>query len=259
MPRRDTGRIHAETSTDGAVLILEIDAAHSHNALTPAMAEALAEHLTGAQGGAGAVALTGANTTFCAGMNALTVREALESGWEGPFESLVHTTHRLLRAIVDSPVPIIAGVDGHAAGLGVTLAILADTRVTTPEARLRPGHLAAGAPLDGGASYALGWALGPARSMGLLLEHRPITGVDLHHWGLAGPPVSQADLKSRTLDVARRAAALEPSAFRSARALLRASHGLDFERQWADEVRDLREAVTSGRLAANLERLWSPS
>lgn len=259
MPPHATGQIDAETTVDGTILTLRIDAPESRNALTPAMAETLADQLEASRERAGAVILCGVGGTFCAGMNATVVREALQSGWDGPFERLVHTTHRLLTTILHSPVPIIVSLEGHAAGLGVTLACLADTRLTTAAARLRPGHLVAGAPLDGGASYALSWLLGPARSMALLLENRAITGADLQQWGLANACVDHAELEAASLTLAQRAAALDPQAVASARRLLRSSSGADFELQWEREAQELHEAVVSGRLRANLERLWSPA
>lgn len=106
----------------------------------------------------------------------------------GPFAELVEATYRLIRAMMDCRVPTVARLNGHTVGLGATLALLADTRVVTADARIRLGHVAAGCPLDGGSSYALDRALGPARAMSLLVEDRPTRGTDLHRGVCARHP-----------------------------------------------------------------------
>jgi 2-(1,2-epoxy-1,2-dihydrophenyl)acetyl-CoA isomerase len=248
--------VRARAEHGGQVQVIEINRPQSRNSLSLSMLGSLRDLLTAAGEQAGAVVLHGCGGAFCSGVDGREVRDALTDGWGGRFGQLVSASHDALLALLNCPVPVLAAVDGPAAGAGVTYAMLADTRVVTAEARLRPGHLAAGAPLDGGSSVALAWLLGPARAMSLLLENRAITGTDLHHWGLAAAPVAPAELENSALDLAQRAAGYDRAAVLAARTLLRRTGMPDFEDQWTAEVEQLRAAVESGRLKASFDRLW---
>ena len=250
------GIVERRAGLAGQVVVAEFHAPSTRNALAPAMLDELAAILSRDDDDVSAIVLRGNGTNFCAGVDGRAVRRALQTGWTGAFENLVDATHRVLRALLSCPVPVVAAVDGRAAGAGVTFALLADTRVVTTRGSLRPGHLAAGAPLDGGCSYALAWALGPARAMSILVEDRALSGDDLHTWGLAGAPVAPDDLEDRAVRTAEQAGAGDRAALRAARRLLRKANLAEFETQWSAELEHLRAFVESGRLQDNLDRYW---
>jgi len=249
------GEVRLSRRNDEAVLFAVIDTPGAHNALSPAMMHGLAESMTSPPAGVSAIVLRGAGTSFCSGTDSRLVREALSEGWSRSFQELVASTHRLLVALLTCPVPVIAAVDGMAVGVGSTVALLADTRVVSDRARVKPGHFMVGSPLDGGSSYALTCAFGPAIAMSLLLDEDGLSADDLHRFGLAGKPVACDSFDKETARFAGRVAGMESSAIAASRSLLR--RGLNFDEQWDAEVACLRSFVESGRLARGVGQYWA--
>jgi 2-(1,2-epoxy-1,2-dihydrophenyl)acetyl-CoA isomerase len=112
-----------------------------------------------------------------------------------------------------------------------------------------------GSPLDGGSSYALTCAIGPAAAMSLLLGEDSFSADDLHRFGLAGKPVASGSFDEETARFADRIAKMDAGAVVASRSLLR--RGLSFDEQWDAEVACLRSFVESGRLAQGLGQYWS--
>lgn len=249
------GEVRLTHGQNEAVLFAEIDTPGAHNALSPTMMHVLSEALTSPPAEVRVIVLRGAGSSFCSGTDSRLVREALSEGWSSSFQDLLASTHALLVALLTCPVPVIAAVNGIAVGVGSTIALLSDTRLVSDRAQLKPGHFMVGSPLDGGSSYALTCAIGPAVAMSLLLGEDGFTADDLHRFGLTGKPVACGSFDEETAGFADRIAKMDPGAIVASRSLLR--RGLSFDEQWDAEVACLRRFVESGHLAQGLAQYWS--
>ena len=81
---------------------------------------------------------------------------------------------------------MLAGVNGVAVGMGVSLAMCADIRIAAPSARFHPGYARVGASPDGGLTWTLPEALGRERAMRFFLEQRMISAVEALDLGMVG-------------------------------------------------------------------------
>ena len=185
--------IRSERS-DG-VAVVTIDRPERRNALDVAHAEALLDAVAG-HGGARAVVLAGAGGHFCAGADVSAV----------PEERFLASLGRLLRTIVELPVPVIAAVEGVALGAGLQLAVACDLRVATPDSRFGVPAAKLGLMLDHWSvqRVALLAGHGPARAM--LLAAEEIDGAAAVRLGLAQRAGGVAD----AVAWARTVAALAP-------------------------------------------------
>lgn len=153
---------------------VELCSPERRNALDP---RAVAElHGAVTRDGSGPILLTAKGPAFCAGGDLRVLREAVAG------DTLVEvlTTNAaafadLIEAIVASPRPVVAVLDGPAVGGGASLALACDARVATPRARLVFNWSRYGLPPDGHATTLLGWAVGPERARSLLADATEIT------------------------------------------------------------------------------------
>ena len=138
---------------EGAVLLLVNNNPAARNAITPGFYEGLTAGLAQADAdpGIGAVVLTGAGGFFCAGgdLNSLATRRKLPpAGRRERIEAL----HDTIRAIRDCGKPVIAAVEGGAAGAGVSYALACDMLVMARDAYLSVAYVKAGLSPDAGAT-----------------------------------------------------------------------------------------------------------
>lgn len=172
---------------DGLVTTVVIDRPERRNALSAQMCVELRSAIEGAAGdGSRAVVLTGAGGHFCAGADL--------SGVEGDdFRSALRA---LLDAMLDSPLPLIAAVEGAALGAGTQLAVACDLRVATPEARFGIPAAKLGLVVDHWTVQRLALLAGHGPARAMLLAADELSGVDAHRLGLVqrlGTPADAGD------------------------------------------------------------------
>ncbi|UEM25214.1 enoyl-CoA hydratase (plasmid) [Skermanella mucosa] len=173
----------------GRVLVLTISDPATRNALGPAVYAKGAEALRRAawDPGIGAVVLTGADGAFCSGGNLNRLAglrgEQPEHGAEQAEAGigLLHDWIRLLRAC---PKPVIAAVEGVAAGAGFSVALACDMIVAAKDARFVLAYVKVGLSPDGGATAFLARALPRQMLAEIALEGGAIEAGRLHHAGL---------------------------------------------------------------------------
>jgi enoyl-CoA hydratase/carnithine racemase len=177
------------------------------------------------------VVLTGAGSAFSAGGDLKAMRDRTGEFAGGPAEIVDryrHGIHRLVRALWDLELPLIAAVNGPAIGLGNDVACLADLRIAASDARFGATFLKLGlVPGDGGA-WLLPRVLGAARAAELLFTGRVIDAATAAEWGLVTAVVPPAELPARTAALAAEIAAQPPLALRMTKRLLRAAVTADF-------------------------------
>ncbi|HUE30387.1 MAG TPA: enoyl-CoA hydratase-related protein, partial [Verrucomicrobiae bacterium] len=158
-----------------------------------------------------AVVLTGRGRAFSAGGDFAWFPALQEPG---RLEALRRDAKQLVWDLLDVEVPIVAAVNGHAMGLGASIALLCDVIFMADTATIGDPHVRVGIVAgDGGAAI---WplALGPARAKEYLLTGDPLTAAEAERIGLVNHVVPAAELDAQAMAFAVRLAAGAPLAVR---------------------------------------------
>ncbi len=232
------------TARDGALLSVTLDRPDVLNALTPALLGELRDALqVAAENDVRAVLLTGAGRGFCAGADLSTLPE-------GAVEAVVEAHYNpVVREIAALEKPVVAAVNGVAAGAGLSLALACDLRVLSEAAVLTTGFSGIGLALDAGMSYTLPRLVGPARALELTYTGRRVTADEALSLGL-GELVLPADgfVEAATVFAARLAQGPTGS-YARIKAQVAASQANTLEEQLALEARVQGEASRTADFA----------
>lgn len=187
--------------------------------------------------GLGAVVLTGAGKAFCFGgdLSAMMMNEPDSVG--AYLRELTIDLHAAVVAFTRLPVPVIAAVNGTAAGAAVGLVAMADLAVAGEGAKFALSYTAVGLTPDGGTSYFLPRLLGQRRALELALTNRVLTAREALDWGLVNQVVPNDQVLAEASGLASRLAAGATGALAQARRLMRSEAGL--EAQLEDESRSI--------------------
>lgn len=190
-------------TTDGAVMTLTLSDPASRNALGPELyADGLArlESLS-AGGDIRAIVITGEGDTFCAGGNLrrLQANRALDPSVQA---ASIDALHRWILALRSCPLPVIAAVEGVAAGAGASLALACDMIVCGRGARLVMAYVKIGLSPDGGASHWLGERLPWPLAYELLATGAPIDATRLHTLGVVNRVVPDGEALAQARSIA---------------------------------------------------------
>ena len=248
-----------ETERQGRIAILRMNKPDTLNAIGErqdcddfvAAIEAI-----GDDPGVSVAILTGNGRAFCSGGNlkGMKTRTGI-----GPMEQPDSTrtnyrrgVQRITRALMETEVPMIAAVNGHAIGLGNDLACLCDVRIASDAAKFAASFIKVGiVPGDGGA-WALSRVLGYSKAAELFLTGDPFDAQAALTMGLVSKVVAPDDLMPAALALAARIAANPPRALRLTKRLLREAQNLRMNdvlelsaafQAIAHETSDHREAV----------------
>ena len=176
----ETARVREEK--EGGVLVLTIDYPQRKNAIAPAVRAALEDALERAQADreVRAIVVTGAAGTFCAGgdISAMDVGDALAG------RERMRRTHRLVRLMARGGKPLIAAVEGWAAGAGMAVACACDTIVAAEDARFVAGFHKIGLMSDMGLPYFLPRRVGVGRARRILFYHEVVNAPEGERIGL---------------------------------------------------------------------------
>jgi 2-(1,2-epoxy-1,2-dihydrophenyl)acetyl-CoA isomerase len=193
------------TERDGGVLTITLNRPDKLNAMNGAMHAALAAALKDARDPeVRAVVLTGAGRGFCVGQDLTEFRE--EAGdIGGRLRGTYHPNVLALRALEK---PVIAAVNGPAAGAGLSFACACDLRLAADQATFVPAFINIGLIPDSGGSFFVARLLGYARAFEWLTSGRRLTAVEAHAWGLVSEVVEADALAARAAEVAASLAAM---------------------------------------------------
>jgi 2-(1,2-epoxy-1,2-dihydrophenyl)acetyl-CoA isomerase len=211
-----------ETSRDGAVLTITLNRPDVLNAFNAAMHRALGEALREARDASvRAVVLTGAGRGFCVGQDLTEFREA-----PGDIGSRLRDNyHPNIRAIRTLEKPVIAAVNGAAAGAGMSFACACDVRIAADTASFIPAFINIGLIPDSGGSFFVTRILGPARAFEWLTSGKKLTAAEAHAWGLVSEVVEGDGLSRRAAELAAQLADLPTRGIGMTKRLL--DHALD--------------------------------
>lgn len=178
---------------DGAVLRIRLDRPEKLNAVdTPMLDELCAQFERSADDETvRAVLLTGVGRAFCSGGD-LT---------GGDTAGAAEAANRVVRAIVELPKPVVAGVHGAAAGFGCPLALACDLVVAAPSAYFQLAFSRVGLMPDGGASALLPGLIGRARTARMAMTAERVSAATAFEWGMISHITSEDDYQSVLEDV----------------------------------------------------------
>ena len=194
-----------ETSRDGGVLTITLNRPEVLNAFDAAMHRALQAAFKEARADdVRAVVVTGAGRGFCVGQDLTEFRES--AGDIG--ERLRSTYHPTILGLRSLDKPVVAAVNGAAAGAGLSLALACDLRLAADSATFVPAFINIGLVPDSGGSFFAARLLGYARALEWLASGRRLTAAEAHAWGLVSEVVEADALAERAAALAAELAAL---------------------------------------------------
>lgn len=239
------------SSADGIAQIV-LNRPDRLNSFTRAMHGELRDALANL-GEARVLILTGAGRGFCAGQDlndrAVTPGESVDLG-----ETVDECWNPLIRTLATLPQPVIARINGVAAGAGANIALACDLVIAGKSAKFIQSFSALGLIPDSGGSWHLPRLVGQARALGLALTGQPISADQAAEWGMIWKSVEDDQLDTEVDSLAAKLAALPPLGLAAIKQIIRTSWSrsldqeLDLQR---DEMRrlgftsDYREGVAA--------------
>ncbi|HEY8553235.1 MAG TPA: enoyl-CoA hydratase [Burkholderiales bacterium] len=223
---------------DGRVVTLTWNRPQVLNAMNREGAQALLEELLRIEHDetVGCVVLAGAGRAFMAGGDLEVMRAQLPDP-RAAIKGLLDPFHAAIRLIERMPQPVVAMVQGHAAGAGASLAFAVDFVVAAQSAAFTLSYAKVGTSPDGGATYYLARLVGLRRALEIAMLAEPIPAPRAHELGLVNRVVPDEQLQAETYALARRLAEGPAHAQAVTKRLLRES----FDRQLPAQLDAERE------------------
>ena len=215
-----------QVETRGAVALVTLNRPGDGNAINLQMAmDLLAAAMTCARNSAvRAVVLSGAGRHFCFGGD-LRATGARDTGVDDYIRELTTYLHTAIGHFVRMDAPVIAAVNGTAAGAGVGLVAMADLAVCARGSKFNLAYTNAGLTPDAGTTFLLPRTLGLKRTMELLLLNRTLTAAEALEWGLVNEVVADERLLGRATEIAETLAQGARGAFGATKRLIAHSLG----------------------------------
>jgi 2-(1,2-epoxy-1,2-dihydrophenyl)acetyl-CoA isomerase len=242
-----------EIEVDGRIGTLTLNRPDALNAMSP---ELIGELTTAAAWLADrapirALIITGAGRAFCSGGDVTWFRRGVsEDDVDLPSE-VRRGAEQLHNAIVDIrriPYPVIAAINGPAAGAGMSLALSADVRIASEEAFLAIAYGRIGAAPDGGMTYFLPRVVGPSRALEILLEDPNMSAQDALSEKLVAEVVAPDELMGRARAKAEKLAAKAPYYVRMAKLLC----GVSIENSLTEHLQLERHGIADSMATEDL-------
>jgi 2-(1,2-epoxy-1,2-dihydrophenyl)acetyl-CoA isomerase len=177
------------------ILQITLNRPESYNALNLDMMKMLGEALSSAAADSSikGILLTGRGKAFCAGGDLKWISQQSEKAGSVLYR-LAPQFHLSIVEIRRMEKPVVAAINGTAAGGGFSLALACDFRVIAQSAVLRQAYTSSGLSIDGGGSFALPRLVGLARAMEIMAFDRPISSAQALEWGLVTQVVPEDEV-----------------------------------------------------------------
>jgi len=228
---------------DEGLAVITMNRPEKMNALNVQMRAELTDAVKRAAAAARVLVITGEGRAFCSGQD---LGDGTVRADRIDFEGTLRDEYEpLLRAITSAEIPVIAAVNGAAAGAGANLALAADVVIAARSAVFLQAFSKIGLVPDAGGSYFLPRAVGLPRAMGAALFAEKITAEQATAWGMIWEAVPDMDFDIHWRARARQLADGPTLAYKGIKALMRASHDNGFEDQLALEAKYQGEAGRS--------------
>jgi 2-(1,2-epoxy-1,2-dihydrophenyl)acetyl-CoA isomerase len=226
-------------SRKNAVSTLTLNRPERLNALDTALGQALLDALNRSAEDAAvrAVVITGAGRAFCAGGDLNLLRRAREREDVTEVELLLKIGKKIVLGIAQMPKPVIAAVNGPAAGAGANLALACNARIASEQASFTQSFAKVGLFPDFGGTYFLPRLVGPARTAELILSAETVSAPDALRMGLVSRVVPQDAVEAETAILAQQLAAAPPIVARGVKQTLSVEDRDHLERALDEEIR----------------------
>ncbi|GGS64580.1 enoyl-CoA hydratase/isomerase family protein [Streptomyces violaceus] len=225
-------------ATAGQVLSITLNRPETLNALTPDQRDEVVQLLSKASETADvrAVVITGTGRGFCAGADLRGAAGTGERSVGDVARTLRTGAQRLIAAVLDCEKPVIAAVNGTAAGLGAQLALACDLVLAAESARFIEVFVRRGLVPDGGGAYLLPRLIGPQRAKELMFFGDALAATDAERLGLVNRVVPDGELEKTARAWAERLAVGPTRALALTKQLVNASLDTDRATAFAAEA-----------------------
>ncbi|MBW2005920.1 MAG: enoyl-CoA hydratase/isomerase family protein [Deltaproteobacteria bacterium] len=180
------------------------------------------------------VIITGEGKAFCAGADLKWLSDFGKSYGEA-FHELAARYHQAILEIRRMPKPVVAAINGIAAGGGFSMALASDFRIIEESAILRHAYTTNGLSIDGGGTFTLPRLVGLARAMEIAAFDRPISSKQALSWGLATEVVEDGQAVKRAIELIKEMKRIPLSSFAACKKLITDSFNTSFETQLEKE------------------------
>jgi 2-(1,2-epoxy-1,2-dihydrophenyl)acetyl-CoA isomerase len=205
----------------GPVNVLTLNRPERHNSLVPAFLKEMLVALEAlrTEDGVRAMVLQANGRSFSTGGDMAGFHEWMDD-LETYADNVVGLLNRVILALVELPVPVVAAVHGIVTGGSLGLVLGADLVLVAPEASFTPYYSVVGFSPDGGWTALLPAIIGPKRAAEILMHNRTITAEQAVAWGLASRIVPAECIRDEALNTAQEIAAQKPGSIGHTKRLL---------------------------------------
>lgn len=250
-PAGASGMADIRFEVEGQIGLITLDRPKALNALTHDMVLEISRRLDvwATDPAVHAVVIRGAgDRAFCAGVDLKERRGMSDADWNR--QHLLF--ERMMLAILDCPVPVLAAVNGAAYAGGCEFALLCDFIYAVPAARFALTEVTIGIMPGGGGTQTLQRRIGYGRAAEVIFTGKPFTAEEAHAWGLANRLCAPEALIDEALDTARAIAANAPLSIRQAKRAMSLGSRMDLRTGMFFEIdaynvlvptRDRREGI----------------
>ena len=227
----------------GGVLLLTLDGPKSRNAIGPPIYAALQGHIIDAAENPDirAIVLHGANGFFCSGGDVNNLKRSATL----PMREVTKNTDALnamIMAIRNCPKPLVASVEGGAAGAGFSLALACDLVVAAEGAKFIVAYVKIGLTPDGGVTHFLASSLPRQLVSEMCLMGTPVLAGELHRHGVVNRVTATGEALSTAMELATRLAAGPQLAMAKIKSLIGAAASNDLATHLEEEARGINQA-----------------
>lgn len=221
-----------EVTYHDAVAELILNRPEAFNAFNLEMATAMADQLVklAADDNIRGVAITSNGKAFCAGGDLKWAMEYADSPGAS-FHKLASLYHLAVMEIRRMLKPVVAAVNGVAAGGGFSLALACDFRIMETSAVMKQAYTSAGLCIDGGGTFSLPRMVGLARALEIMAFDEPISSARALEWGLVTRVADDGTAREEALKLLHQLAQGSVHSFGQTKRLFNVSHGNSFESQ----------------------------
>ncbi len=242
-----------ELEIDGDIGVLTLNRPEAFNAMSPQMILEMTVVFAwlADRSGLRGLIVTGAGKAFCAGGDVNTFKDGVQSEEVDLPSEVRRGAEALHQAIVDLrriPFPVIAAVNGPAAGAGFSLALACDTRIASEASFFACAYGRIGASPDGGMTYFLPRVVGPSRALELLLDDPNMTAQEALAERLVSEVVPAEELMDRARERAAKLAAKAPYYVRMAKQLT----GVSIENSLTEHLQLERHGIADSMATEDL-------
>jgi 2-(1,2-epoxy-1,2-dihydrophenyl)acetyl-CoA isomerase len=219
------------TQDTNGVRLLTLNRPDSFNSLNVELKQQLIAALreAAADDAVRAVVVTGAGKSFCTGQDLKEHVALLQANDPTPLRTVEEHYNPMIRAVATMPKPVIAAVNGTAAGAGASLSYACDLRVASADAKFLMAFANVGLSADSGVSWTLPRLIGYGRAMEMLLLAEPVEAQEALRVGMVNRVVDVGHATEAAIELATRMAAGPTSAYARIKEtmLAAAAEGLD--------------------------------